>query len=116
MTPRGQAGAYEGGLDEKGRRAGHGKIRYEDGSHFEGGFANGEKEGLGVMYYADGASHEGEYKRGVRSGAGCYRFADGSCQLCHLRATSQKGTCLNGRPRAVRRGSSSCRRLRMGWM
>ena len=43
MTPRGQAGAYEGGLDEKGRRAGHGKIRYEDGSHFEGGFANGER-------------------------------------------------------------------------
>ena len=94
MTPRGQAGAYEGGLDEKGRRAGHGKIRYEDGSHFEGGFANGEKEGLGVMYYADGASHEGEYKRGVRSGAGCYRFADGSCQLCHFERDRPKGHVL----------------------
>uniref|UniRef100_F6YSP0 MORN repeat containing 1 n=1 Tax=Ornithorhynchus anatinus TaxID=9258 RepID=F6YSP0_ORNAN len=91
---------YEGEWKE-GKKHGHGKLLFKDGSFYEGDFVDGEimgngfrywassgntysgqfvfgeLQGYGVMKYKDGGRYEGEFSRGLREGHGCLVELDG---------------------------------------
>lgn len=52
---------------------------YEDGSVYEGHFADGLENGEGRRVFASLDTYEGSYVDGVASGQGKYCCADGSC-------------------------------------
>lgn len=92
-------GRYEGDF-VNGKRSGHGKIYYPDGSIFEGEFANGEQKegelrftsgtvysgefvgsqphGQGSVTYASSASYVGSFAKGLKEGFGTFTSSDGS--------------------------------------
>ncbi|MBN1533212.1 MAG: hypothetical protein JXA20_11160 [Spirochaetes bacterium] len=56
---------------------GRGRMRYRNGSVYEGQWEDGRMHGNGVIRWDDGSSYIGEWRRGKRCGFGIYRWSDG---------------------------------------
>ncbi|CAI5782802.1 Hypothetical predicted protein [Podarcis lilfordi] len=68
---------YEGEW-KQGRKHGHGKLLFKDGSYYEGEFVDGEIKGNGLRYWAStGNTYSGQFLFGELHGHGVIRYADG---------------------------------------
>lgn len=57
---------------------GCGKVIYDGGDRYKGGFVDGQRSGLGTFTWADGRVYEGEWSADEASGFGMKRGSDGS--------------------------------------
>ncbi|XP_075047828.1 MORN repeat-containing protein 1 isoform X2 [Mixophyes fleayi] len=63
---------------EDGKKHGHGKLLFRDGSSYEGEFVHGEITGNGLRYWAtSGNTYSGEFLEGELHGHGVMRYKDG---------------------------------------
>ncbi|XP_075460973.1 MORN repeat-containing protein 1 isoform X3 [Ascaphus truei] len=68
---------YEGEW-KSGKKHGHGKLLFKDGSYYEGEFVNGEINGNGLRYWASsGNIYSGEFRSGELHGHGVMQYKDG---------------------------------------
>ncbi|XP_072464682.1 MORN repeat-containing protein 1 isoform X2 [Notamacropus eugenii] len=68
---------YEGEWKD-GKKHGHGKLLFKDGSYYEGEFVNGEIIGKGQRYWASsGNTYSGQFVLGELQGQGIMRYKDG---------------------------------------
>nr|XP_056721386.1 MORN repeat-containing protein 1 [Euleptes europaea] len=68
---------YEGEWKE-GKKHGHGKLLFKDGSYYEGEFVNGEIVGNGFRYWAHtGNIYSGQFLYGELQGHGVMQYKDG---------------------------------------
>ena len=73
-------GSYVGEVDQRSReRNGYGKMTFDNGSYYEGGFVNNKYEGDKCVYrWPNGDEYEGGFKDGMFHGVGIYcNKADG---------------------------------------
>lgn len=73
-------GSYVGEVDQRSReRNGYGKMTFDNGSYYEGGFVNNKYEGDKCVYrWPNGDEYEGGFEDGVPHGVGILRSkADG---------------------------------------
>ena len=78
----GDWGTYDGYVDEHGKRVGEGKMTYESGNYYEGGFFNNKFHGdRGIYHWEDGDEYLGGWKDGERHGVGSFKNADGSIEF-----------------------------------
>lgn len=71
-------GTYEGRINDDGVPHGKGKMVFQDGSIYEGDWANGQMDGNGVCKYSDGrGEYHGNWKGGHPHGKGTCLFSDG---------------------------------------
>ena len=87
----GDWGVYVGEQDANGHRSGKGKILYQIGSMYEGGFVNNKYDGNGVYTWEDGDKYEGGWKDGERNGTGTFTKADGTLRMGKFIDGSMKG-------------------------
>jgi len=74
-------GTYVGPTGIDGKRRSYGTMQYDDGSRYEGEWANDWKHGEGKWYFATGSVYKGEWKFGKREGTGYFYAFDGSVDL-----------------------------------
>ncbi|XP_068096772.1 MORN repeat-containing protein 1 isoform X2 [Hyperolius riggenbachi] len=68
---------YEGEW-KGGKKHGHGKLLFRDGSYYEGEFVHGEITGNGLRYWAaSGNKYSGEFQEGELHGHGVLLYKDG---------------------------------------
>ncbi|KAM5140338.1 MORN repeat-containing protein 1 [Mantella aurantiaca] len=68
---------YEGEWED-GKKHGHGKLLFRDGSYYEGEFIHGEITGNGLRYWAtSGNFYSGEFHEGELHGHGVMHYRDG---------------------------------------
>eukprot|EP00079_Xenopus_tropicalis_P011075 XP_002936606.2 PREDICTED: MORN repeat-containing protein 1 [Xenopus tropicalis] len=68
---------YEGQW-KSGKKHGHGKLLFKDGSYYEGEFADGEITGNGLRYWSSsGNKYSGEFQTGEIHGHGVMQYKDG---------------------------------------
>ncbi|XP_073459094.1 MORN repeat-containing protein 1 isoform X1 [Aquarana catesbeiana] len=68
---------YEGEWKD-GKKHGHGKLLFRDGSYYEGEFVHGEITGNGLRYWAtSGNKYSGEFQEGELHGHGVMQYKDG---------------------------------------
>ncbi|XP_032639447.1 MORN repeat-containing protein 1 isoform X2 [Chelonoidis abingdonii] len=68
---------YEGEW-KQGRKHGHGKLLFKDGSYYEGEFVDGEIMGNGLRYWAStGNTYSGQFVSGELHGHGVMQYKDG---------------------------------------
>ncbi|KAM4015161.1 MORN repeat-containing protein 1 [Anomaloglossus baeobatrachus] len=68
---------YEGEW-KSGKKHGHGKLLFRDGSYYEGEFVRGEITGNGLRYWAArGNMYSGEFQDGELHGHGVMKYKDG---------------------------------------
>ncbi|XP_075697070.1 MORN repeat-containing protein 1 isoform X2 [Rhinoderma darwinii] len=68
---------YEGEWKD-GKKHGHGKLLFRDGSYYEGEFVRGEITGNGLRYWATrGNTYSGEFQDGELHGHGVMKYKDG---------------------------------------
>uniref|UniRef100_A0A674KBQ8 MORN repeat containing 1 n=1 Tax=Terrapene triunguis TaxID=2587831 RepID=A0A674KBQ8_9SAUR len=68
---------YEGEW-KQGRKHGHGKLLFKDGSYYEGEFVDGEIMGNGLRYWAStGNTYSGQFVSGELHGHGVIQYKDG---------------------------------------
>ncbi|XP_018408585.1 PREDICTED: MORN repeat-containing protein 1 [Nanorana parkeri] len=68
---------YEGEWKD-GKKHGHGKLLFRDGSYYEGEFIHGEITGNGLRYWAtSGNKYSGEFEEGELHGHGVMHYKDG---------------------------------------
>ncbi|XP_063799146.1 MORN repeat-containing protein 1 isoform X2 [Pseudophryne corroboree] len=68
---------YEGEWKD-GKKHGHGKLLFRDGSYYEGEFMHGEITGNGLRYWAtSGNTYSGEFLDGELHGHGVMQYKDG---------------------------------------
>ena len=76
-----QEPVYEGDLDltrkDGKQRHGFGKLRFLDGSSYEGQFVHGDYHGHGIYRHATGDVYEGEYRDDEENGFGVYTQPSG---------------------------------------
>ena len=66
------------GYIENGKKIGEGYFIWgDDGSSYEGAFADNMKNGFGLYTFADGSVYEGEYVNDVKQGKGKFTWANG---------------------------------------
>ena len=87
-------GAYDGEVDRKSReRIGYGKMTYDDGVYYEGGFVNNKREGDKCVFrWPNGHEYEGGVKDGMYHGVGIIRSRTGGFVEC---CTSEMGLMLD---------------------
>ena len=66
------------GYFQNGKKNGHGKYIWADGTVYDGEWKDGRRCGYGVLTSAKGWTYEGEWKDSRMSGQGRYTFAPGS--------------------------------------
>ena len=65
---------YEGQAKKKsGERQGYGRLKWPDGSYFEGYWVDNKAEGRGVFKTAESQFLEGEWKKDRATGLGVFR-------------------------------------------
>jgi hypothetical protein len=64
---------YEGELKNL-QRHGQGKLRFKNGTIYEGGFVENRMEGYGALLYTDGGRYEGEWRNSMPNGRGTSRI------------------------------------------
>uniref|UniRef100_A0A8D0HKR2 MORN repeat containing 1 n=1 Tax=Sphenodon punctatus TaxID=8508 RepID=A0A8D0HKR2_SPHPU len=68
---------YEGEW-KQGKKHGHGKLSFKDGSYYEGEFVDGEIVGNGLRYWAStGNTYSGQFLLGELHGHGVLQYEDG---------------------------------------
>ncbi|XP_063173558.1 MORN repeat-containing protein 1 isoform X2 [Candoia aspera] len=68
---------YEGQW-QRGKKHGHGKLLFKDGSYYEGEFADGEIVGHGLRYWAStGNTYSGQFLFGELHGHGVFHYGNG---------------------------------------
>jgi len=88
----GEWGSYEGDVDDTGNRQGKGKVTYESGNYYEGGFVDDKYQGKhGIYRWFDGDEYEGPWKDGERVGLGIFRHADGTVEYSMYEKGSHVG-------------------------
>ena len=88
----GDWGSYEGDVDENGKRQGIGKMTYESGTYYEGGFVDDKFDcDKGIYRWSDSAEYEGAWKNGERQGVGVFRSSDGSVDYSMYKGGSYEG-------------------------
>lgn len=75
-------GTYKGRINSKNQPHGRGKMKYKDGSVFNGYFCNGRKHGNGSMTYASGNKYTGQFFNDNRQGYGEFHYV--SSQECYV--------------------------------
>lgn len=69
---------YEGQVKKKnGERHGYGKLKWPDGSYFEGYWIDGKADGRGIFKTENGEVLEGEWKKDIATGLGVFKHKDG---------------------------------------
>jgi len=92
----GEWGSYDGEFNAAGDRHGQGKMTYDSGNSYEGGFVNDKFSGdKGVYHWADGDEYEGQWKDGERHGKGILRLADGTTEYSMYEKGSLTGDGLS---------------------
>ncbi|KAL7523765.1 hypothetical protein ACHAXR_001046, partial [Thalassiosira sp. AJA248-18] len=87
----GEWGSYNGEVDASGNRQGKGKMTYDTGNYYEGGFVDDKFHGdQGVYHWSDGDEYEGSWKDGERNGKGSFKKADGTVEY----SMYEKGTSV----------------------
>lgn len=72
-------GIYVGQYDkDNGWRIGKGKMKYSDGSYYEGEWKDNLRHGKGTLVFDDGAKYVGEFKNDYMNGVGTYYYANGN--------------------------------------
>ena len=74
VTPDG--GRYYGSL-VRGKFQGHGRIEWDNGTAYEGGFQNGQYQGRGTYSAPDGRRYAGEFANGQFHGRGRFEAPNG---------------------------------------
>jgi hypothetical protein len=69
-------GVFEGEYVE-GKKQGHGKFWFVDGTVYDGAWHEDQKSGHGIEMYNDGAKYEGKFSQGCRHGQGTLSYANG---------------------------------------
>jgi len=91
----GHWGSFEGDVDEAGDRQGKGKMTYNNGNYYEGGFVDSKFEcDRGVYHWADGDEYEGSWKAGERDGKGRFQNMNGSVEYVQYEHSEAKGDGL----------------------
>ena len=91
----GDWGTYEGDVDANGNRQGLGKMTYDSGNYYEGGFLDDKFHGdQGTYHWSDGDEFIGEWNDGERHGKGAFRNADGSVEFSAYENGQAKGEGL----------------------
>ncbi len=73
-------GTYEGEFDKKGKRSGHGRFLYKDGSSFEGFYEDDLESGIGVTTHPDGKRLIASYVKGKINGFAQLIHPDGKME------------------------------------
>ena len=95
----GEWGTYDGDFNDDGERHGQGKMTYDSGNYYEGGFVNDQFEGdKGIYHWADGDEYEGSWKDGERHGVGIFRSADGTTEYSTYENGAAKGDGVSFAP------------------
>lgn len=68
---------FEGSWNKNGLKHGVGKLKFNDGTIYEGFFKDGLFNGLGTLILPDKSKYEGQFKNGKYNGYGTYTRADG---------------------------------------
>ena len=74
-------GTYVGPSGTDGKRHSYGIMQYDDGSRYEGEWANDWKHGDGKWYFTTGSVYAGTWRFGKREGTGYFYAFDGSVDL-----------------------------------
>jgi hypothetical protein len=69
-------GKYKGSY-KAGKKEGRGRFFWDDGSKYDGQWANDLMDGYGILTLADGTKYVGSWRNGVREGFGTYTWANG---------------------------------------
>ena len=77
----GEWGSYDGDVDSSGNRQGKGKMKYDSGNYYIGGFKDDKFHGdEGIYHWFDDDEYSGGWKDGERHGIGSFRKSDGSVE------------------------------------
>merc|ERR1719253_1423215 len=88
----GDWGSYEGDVDAAGNRQGRGKMVYQSGNSYEGGFVDDKFEcDKGIYHWIDGDEYQGAWKEGERHGKACFKNADGTVEYSEYELGEPKG-------------------------
>lgn len=68
--------SYAGGRNAAGQRHGRGIMKYPNGCHYSGCFANDKRHGYGECWYPNGCIYAGFWNAGKRDGVGKMIYAD----------------------------------------
>ena len=83
---------YEGQVDSKTQeRTGYGRLKWPDGSYFEGYWVEGKAEGRGVFKTAEDDILEGVWRKDQATGLAVFRHHEGSTYKGYLREDAQNG-------------------------
>ncbi|XP_072012072.1 MORN repeat-containing protein 1 isoform X2 [Engystomops pustulosus] len=87
---------YEGEWKD-GKKHGHGKLLFRDGSYYEGEFVHGEITGSGLRYWAaQGNTYSGEFLDGELHGHGVMKYKDGGRYEGHGLLVDKDGQTYSG--------------------
>ena len=67
---------YEGNIIN-GIKDGFGKLKFKDGTIYEGEFKDDKYNGKGKIIYSDNSEYEGEFHNNLKEGQGIFKWADG---------------------------------------
>lgn len=70
---------FEGTFNKQGLKHGVGRLKFADGTFFEGFFKDGLFNGFGNLTLPDGSKYEGQFENGKYNGYGTYTRSDGIC-------------------------------------
>jgi len=70
---------FEGTFNKQGLKHGVGRLKFADGTYFEGFFKDGLFNGFGTLTLSDGTKYEGQFENGKYNGYGTYIRSDGIC-------------------------------------
>eukprot|EP00804_Cyclotella_cryptica_P016739 CCRYP_002034-RA/>CCRYP_002034-RA protein AED:0.26 eAED:0.26 QI:348/1/1/1/1/1/2/131/940 len=99
FTDFGDPGTYTGDVDQNGKRHGRGKMVYDSGNTYEGGFVNDKFEGDGGIYtWSDGDEQESQWKQGKRNGKSIFRAANGEVEYSLYQNDEAVGTGVTWSP------------------
>jgi len=77
----GEWGSFDGDVDSSGNRQGRGKMTYDSGNYYEGGFKDDKFHGdEGRYHWFDGDEYSGGWKDGERHGIGQFFSATGAVE------------------------------------
>jgi hypothetical protein len=85
-------GIYTGRVNSQNRPHGRGKMKYKDGSVFDGFFCNGFKHGNGILTFPSGNKYCGQFFNDLRKGYGeFYYFESEECYVGYWENNVREG-------------------------
>jgi len=71
------SGEVYSGYQSQGKRCKLGRVQYQDGHTYDGGWLNDEIHGQGLETWPDGEEYSGSYQYGFKHGKGVYKYSSG---------------------------------------